>query len=173
MAVTEMRKIGKYIFDNTESIATEKINACICLFSVPSETQNGTSSEQPTSQIKPEQDTTTTPKQDSTTSNKLSNQDNTNTNTTKSCEQVNGLSVSNILNDAQEAERIFAQFKQRKRLLFKRNLIIEGSCNYFFWMDKIAKVRVRYSKPHKRPHYRLYFGVSRFGSRRIFDMIVA
>ena len=147
MAVTEMRKIGKYIFDNTESIATEKINACICLFSVPSETQNGTSSEQPTSQIKPQQDTTTT----TSTSNKPSNQDNTNTNTTKSCEQVNGLSVSNILNDAQEAERIFAQFKQRKRLLFKRNLIIEGSCNYFFWMDKIAKVRGKYSEPHKRP----------------------
>ena len=128
-----MRKIGKYLFDNTESIATEKINACICLFSVPSEAQNGTSSEKPiTSQIKNEQDNTTS-------TNKLSNQDTTNT--TKSCEQVNGLSVSNILNDAQEAERIFAQFKQRKRLLFKRNLIIEGSCNYFFWMDKIAKVR--------------------------------
>merc|ERR1712018_699029 len=26
---------------------------------------------------------------------------------------------------------------KRKRL-FKRNLIIEGTCNYFFWMDKIA-----------------------------------
>ena len=62
--------------------------------------------------------------------------------TTKSCEVNNGLSVSTILDESQEAERIFAQFKQRKRL-FKRNLIIEGSCNYFFWMDKIAMV----SKP--------------------------
>ena len=58
---------------------------------------------------------------------------------TKSCEVNNGLSVSTILDESQEAERIFAQFKQRKRL-FKRNLIIEGSCNYFFWMDKIAMV---------------------------------
>ena len=60
----------------------------------------------------------------------------------KSCEvnnTSNGLSVSTILDPEQEADRIFAQFKQRKRL-FKRNLIIEGSCNYFFWMDKIAMV---------------------------------
>ena len=54
----------------------------------------------------------------------------------------NGLSVSTILDPEQEADRIFAQFKQRKRL-FKRNLIIEGSCNYFFWMDKIAMVSSR------------------------------
>lgn len=60
----------------------------------------------------------------------------------KSCEvAVNGLSVSQVLDDQQEAERMFAQFIQRKRL-FKRNLIIEGSCNYFFWMDKIAMVSI-------------------------------
>ncbi len=40
--------------------------------------------------------------------------------------------------DLVEAERIFAQFKARR--LLKSNLIIEGSCNYFFWIEKIAQV---------------------------------
>ena len=69
-------------------------------------------------------------------------QDNNKKTNSKSCEVNNGLSVSTILDPEQEADRIFAQFKQRKRL-FKRNLIIEGSCNYFFWMDKIAMVSSR------------------------------
>ena len=51
----------------------------------------------------------------------------------------NGLSVTEILDEKQEADRIFAQYKNRKRL-FKSNLIIEGTCNYFFWIDKIALV---------------------------------
>ena len=32
-----------------------------------------------------------------------------------------------------------AQLKKSQRF-HKRNLVIEGSCNYFFWMDKIAYV---------------------------------
>ena len=62
----------------------------------------------------------------------------------KSCDvKNNGLSVTEIqiLDDKQEADRIFAQYKNRKRL-FKSNLIIEGTCNYFFWIDKIALVSV-------------------------------
>ena len=32
-------------------------------------------------------------------------------------------------------------FFSGKKRHHKRNLILEGSCNYFFWMDKIAMVR--------------------------------
>ena len=64
-----------------------------------------------------------------------------------SCEVNNGLSVSQVhetqdktLSTLDEADRIFAQFKQHRKRLFKHNLIIEGTCNYFFWIDKIALV---------------------------------
>ena len=57
----------------------------------------------------------------------------------------NGLSVTGILDEnSTEADRIFAQYKNRKRL-FKSNLIIEGTCNYFFWIDKIALVSKAFS----------------------------
>ena len=53
----------------------------------------------------------------------------------------NALSVTDILDDnSTEADRIFAQYKNRSKRLFKSNLIIEGTCNYFFWIDKIALV---------------------------------
>ena len=55
----------------------------------------------------------------------------------------NRLSVTEILDEKQEADRIFAQYKNRKRL-FKSNLIIEGTCNYFFWIDKIALVSTHF-----------------------------
>ena len=61
----------------------------------------------------------------------------------KSCELNgnNALSVTDILDDnSTEADRIFAQYKNRSKRLFKSNLIIEGTCNYFFWIDKIALV---------------------------------
>ena len=61
----------------------------------------------------------------------------------KSCElnENNALSVTDILDDnSTEADRIFAQYKNRSKRLFKSNLIIEGTCNYFFWIDKIALV---------------------------------
>ena len=32
-------------------------------------------------------------------------------------------------------------FPSGKRRHHKRNLVLEGSCNYFFWMEKIAMVR--------------------------------
>ena len=41
-----------------------------------------------------------------------------------------------------------AQLKKSQRF-HKRNLVIEGSCNYFFWMDKIAYV----SDTHNFPFY--------------------
>ena len=33
-------------------------------------------------------------------------------------------------------------FFSGKKRHHKRNLVLEGSCNYFFWMDKIAMVRL-------------------------------
>ena len=36
-----------------------------------------------------------------------------------------------------------AQLKKTQRF-HKRNLVIEGSCNYFFWMDKIAMVGAKF-----------------------------
>ena len=58
-----------------------------------------------------------------------------------------GLSVTsvdsrNFLAEVAEeytAEALEAQLRKAKRF-HKRNLVIEGSCNYFFWMEKIAMV---------------------------------
>ena len=33
----------------------------------------------------------------------------------------------------------FAEFKERKRSLHKNNLIIEGTSNQYFWLNKIAQ----------------------------------
>ena len=59
------------------------------------------------------------------------------------CSTSSDESSDNSENDIQkedlEADLTFAEFKERKQSLHKNNLIIEGTSNQYFWLNKIAQ----------------------------------
>ena len=101
------------------------------------------STEPPKSDKLPQPSTTTSSSPETPKSGTKTVQVGSGVKNSESCELNgnNALSVTDILDDnSTEADRIFAQYKNRSKRLFKSNLIIEGTCNYFFWIDKIALV---------------------------------
>ena len=45
---------------------------------------------------------------------------------------------------AEAMEAMYQAQLAKHQKFHKRNLVIEGSCNYFFWMDKIAMVGTKF-----------------------------
>ena len=59
------------------------------------------------------------------------------------CLSVSGVDHNSFIPTSYEDFYLPETFPSGKRRHHKRNLVIEGSCNYFFWMEKIAMVSSR------------------------------
>ena len=63
----------------------------------------------------------------------------TKVNCSTSSDESSDNSENEIHKEDLEADLTFAEFKERKRSLHKNNLIIEGTSNQYFWLNKIAQ----------------------------------